>query len=314
MTTDATAAPVDPPGRWSALIVLALAMLCGMTTWFSATAVVPQLRDAWALSAGQAAWLTIAVQVGFVAGALASAVFNVADRIAPRRLMLYGGAIAALANALLLVEPGVAAAIALRAITGFALASVYPPAMKAMATWFKVKRGTALGIMVGALTLGSAAPHLVNGLGGLDWRVVIALTSALTLAGGVIAEYVGSDGPFERLAERYQRIDQRLVAEPGLAERHDIFPGLGDPLCIARGGRLVFIAERHAQFLVQRLSPDLWARQVQQHWDIWGQDHSDQACSSDADCPDASASAATPPSIAAIRSSNTAHVGFMILV
>ena len=197
MTTDATAAPVDPPGRWSALIVLALAMLCGMTTWFSATAVVPQLRDAWALSAGQAAWLTIAVQVGFVAGALASAVFNVADRIAPRRLMLYGGAIAALANALLLVEPGVAAAIALRAITGFALASVYPPAMKAMATWFKVKRGTALGIMVGALTLGSAAPHLVNGLGGLDWRVVIALTSALTLAGGVIAEYVGSDGPFD---------------------------------------------------------------------------------------------------------------------
>ena len=198
MTDAPAAAPLqDPAGRWRALVVLASAMLLGMTTWFSATAVVPQLRDLWALSPAQSAWMTIAVQLGFVAGALTSAVFNIADRVPPRRLMLYGGAGAAVANLLLLAGPPIAIAIVLRAITGFCLASVYPPAMKAMATWFKVKRGTALGIMVGALTVGSAAPHLVNGLGGLDWRTVILATSIMSLAGGLVAEYLGRDGPFD---------------------------------------------------------------------------------------------------------------------
>ncbi|MES1929118.1 major facilitator superfamily protein [Salinisphaera dokdonensis CL-ES53] len=187
----------DPPGRWRALIILASAMLLGMTTWFSATAVVPQLRDLWTLTSAESAWMTIAVQLGFVVGALTSAVLNLADRVPPRRLMLYGGAGAALANLLLLAGPPVVLAILLRAVTGFCLASVYPPAMKAMATWFKIKRGTALGIMVGALTVGSAAPHLVNGLGGLDWRVVIFATSVMSLAGGLIAEYLGRDGPFD---------------------------------------------------------------------------------------------------------------------
>ena len=191
-------APIqDPPGRWRALVILASALLLGMTTWFSATAVVPQLRELWVLTSAQSAWMTIAVQLGFVVGALTSAVLNIADRVPPRRLMLHGGAGAALANVLLLAGPPVVLAILLRAVTGFCLASVYPPAMKAMATWFKIKRGTALGIMVGALTVGSAAPHLVNGLGGLDWRVVILATSLMSLAGGLIAEYLGRDGPFD---------------------------------------------------------------------------------------------------------------------
>lgn len=110
--------------------------------------------------------------------------------------MLYGAFGAALANLLLLTTSSAWLAIPLRAITGACLAGVYPPAMKAMATWFRYKRGTALEVMVGALTLGSAAPHLVNGLGGLDWRVVIVATSVLTLLGGLLAEYIGSDGPF----------------------------------------------------------------------------------------------------------------------
>lgn len=191
-----TEQPQDPSGCWVGLAILATAMLLAMTTWFSATAVVPQLTQAWDLTAGQGPWLTIAVQLGFVVGALGSALFSLADRMSPRRLMLYGAIGAALANLLLLTASSVWIAIPLRAITGACLAGVYPPAMKAMATWFRYKRGTALGVMVGALTLGSAAPHLVNGLGGLDWRVVIVATSVLTLLGGLLAEYIGSDGPF----------------------------------------------------------------------------------------------------------------------
>lgn len=167
-----------------------------MTTWFSATAALPQLRDLWQLSDSAAAWLTIAVQAGFVAGALTSAGLTLADIVPPRRMILLGAIGAAIANALLLLADGSGFAIPLRLVTGFFLAGVYPPALKSMATWFRAGRGTGLGILVGALTLGSAAPHLINGLGGVDWRVVVATTSGLTVLGGVIAEAAGSEGPW----------------------------------------------------------------------------------------------------------------------
>ncbi len=186
----------DPPERWSALRRLALAMVLAMSTWFSASAVLPQLRADWSLSNSQGAFLTIAVQLGFVVGAVASAALNLADLVPPRRLILIGTTGAALANAGLLLADGPGLALPLRFVTGVFLAAVYPPALKAMATWFRRGRGTALGVMVGALTLGAAMPHLVNGLGGVQWQVVIATTSVLTFAGGLVAEYAAKDGPF----------------------------------------------------------------------------------------------------------------------
>ncbi len=186
----------DPTGRWPALGVLALAMVASMATWFSASAVLPQLREVWGLSTGTAAWLTIAVQLGFVVGALISAVGNLADVVPARRLMLLGALAAATCNLGLLISAGATTAIAFRFLTGAALALVYPPALKAMSTWFRQGRGTALGVMVGALTLGSALPHLVNGLGGADWRTVIVATSVLTVAGGLLAGFAFHDGPF----------------------------------------------------------------------------------------------------------------------
>ncbi len=186
----------DPPGRWRALAVLAVAMVMSMATWFSASAVLPQLRDQWGLSTTAASWLTIAVQLGFVVGAVASALLNLADIVAPRRLILAGSLAAAAANLGLLLASGAGIAIALRFLTGIALAAVYPPALKAMSTWFRAGRGTALGIMVGALTLGSALPHLVNGLGGVSWEAVIVTTSLLTVTGGLIAGSVFHEGPF----------------------------------------------------------------------------------------------------------------------
>jgi MFS family permease len=185
----------DPPGRWAALALLAVGVLLAMTTWFSATAVVPQLRAEWGLTSGAAALLTVAVQLGFVAGAVVSALLNLADLVRPRRLVLVGAGLAATANAGLLAADGLALALPLRFATGAALALVYPPALKAMATWFRQGRGTALGVLVGALTVGSATPHLVTGLGGLRWELVVATTSLLTLAGGALA-VVGRDGPF----------------------------------------------------------------------------------------------------------------------
>lgn len=194
--TDAPASPDDPAGRWSALVRLASAMVLSMTTWFSASAVLPQLRDEWVLSSTAGSWLTIAVQLGFVVGALASAALNLADLVSPRRLMLLGALGAAGANLALLASSSPETAVPLRFATGLFLAGVYPPALKSMATWFRRGRGTALGVMVGAITLGSALPHLVNGLGGVRWQTVIVVTSALTVVGGLLAEVVGRDGPF----------------------------------------------------------------------------------------------------------------------
>jgi MFS family permease len=192
------AADVDDssgPGGRTALLLLAVVLILGMTTWFSASAVIPQLRNDWDLSTGTGAWLTIAVQLGFVAGALISTVFNLADIVPARVMILVGAAGAALANLGLLAADGAALAIPLRFLTGAFIAGVYPPALKLMATWFRRGRGTALGILVGALTLGTALPHLVNGLGGLEWRTVVVTTSLLSLAGGILALAV-KEGPF----------------------------------------------------------------------------------------------------------------------
>jgi MFS family permease len=176
--------------------LLALALVLSMSTWFSASAVIPQLRDEWALSAGSAAWLTIAVQVGFVIGALASSMLTLADVLPPHRVVFAGSVGAAAANLGLLAAEGVATAILFRAATGLFLAGVYPPALKLMATWFRQGRGTALGVLVGALTLGSALPFLVRGTGGVDWRPVIVVTSALTLIGGAVALAAVPEGPY----------------------------------------------------------------------------------------------------------------------
>src|SRR5215467_3445758 len=192
----ATQMETDPAGRWHARVALAASSVLSMGAWFSASVVLPQLRALWHLSAGVGAWMTISVQLGFVAGCLLSASLNLADLVRPRRLMLIGGCAAALINGTLLLCGGPAGALPVRFLTGASLAFVYPPSLKAMATWFRRQRGTALGTLVGGLTLGSAMPHLLNGLGGLDWRVVIVGTSVLTLIGGLVAEIGTTDGPF----------------------------------------------------------------------------------------------------------------------
>jgi MFS family permease len=182
-----------------------------MSTWFSASAVIPQLREEWSLSTSEGAWLTIAVQLGFVAGALLSSALTLVDVVAPHRVLCAGALGAAAANALLLAVGGPGGAIPIRFATGFFLAGVYPPALKLMATWFRSGRGTALGVLVGALTVGSAAPFLVNGAGGVEWRTVIATTSLLTLAGGLLAFVAVPEGPYPFPRATFAPRQARLV-------------------------------------------------------------------------------------------------------
>lgn len=198
------------------LAVVSLAQFLGMTLWFSATAVTPLLVEQFDIAPDHTAWLTMAVQAGFVAGTLLSALGNVADIMNARTLMFAGSLAGALANAAVIVAPGTATVIALRFLTGASLALVYPPAMKIAAGWFKDRRGLALGLLIGALTLGKAFPHLLTAMFGGRWRESMLLASGLAVVGGTLVlafvrdgPYVAATAPFDRHAIR------RILASRG---------------------------------------------------------------------------------------------------
>jgi MFS family permease len=193
-----------PLGQARALAAIAGSQLLVLTLWFSASAVAPQLEQEWQLSSGEATGLTLAVQIGFVVGALVSGLFSIADIVPARRLFVVAGLAGSLVNALLLfLGPGdTVSAFGFRFLTGVALAGVYPSGLKVMAGWFQRGRGMALGVLVGALTVGSAGPHLIRGVG-FGWQGVIAGASVLALLGTIILGVLVKDGPFETTPSRF---------------------------------------------------------------------------------------------------------------
>ncbi|HEV8584174.1 MAG TPA: MFS transporter [Methylomirabilota bacterium] len=184
------------PERWRQLAALSLAELLALSLWFSASAVLPALQRDWDLGAGGSAGLTVAVQLGFIAGTLASALGNLPDVVSPRHLMAASAVLGAVANAAVaLWVDSLGPAVVLRFVTGLAMAGAYPPAMKIMATWFRDKRGLAIGILVGALTVGSAVPWLIRGLTTLPWRQTLLAASGLALLAAVVVVGLVREGP-----------------------------------------------------------------------------------------------------------------------
>lgn len=180
-----------------ALALVAFALLLAMGLWFGVSAVAPQIAAEWRLTEAQSAWLTLSVQLGFVAGTLLSALLNLADVIRPRHLFALCALLGALANLLLAsVVASLSVAIALRFLTGVFLAGVYPPGMKIIATWFRTGRGFALGVLIGALTLGKASPYLVNVFGSGNWRVNAGIASLFAVLGALIVWRFVEDGPY----------------------------------------------------------------------------------------------------------------------
>src|SRR5712675_2350168 len=166
-----------------ALFLLSLAQLLAMSLWFTGTAVIPQITILWHSDLALGSWLTIAVQIGFSLGAITFAVFNIPDVFSPIKVLVVSAIAAAAANAAFAYAAATPLpAILLRGATGFFLAGVYPVGMKIIAGWFQRGRGLALGVMIGALTVGSAVPHAVNSIGGIPWRGVVLFGSGLALA------------------------------------------------------------------------------------------------------------------------------------
>lgn len=185
------------------MTLLVLAQMCAMSLWFTAAAIMPDMIREGALDATRQALMTSMVQAGFVAGALAISVTGLADRYDPRLIVAVCSLAAAAANALLLVASiGSDAAIAARFATGALLAGVYPVGMKIAAGWGLKDRGTLVGILVGALTLGSAASYFAAFLGQTDWRSVVIVTSLVGGVGGLLVFGAGL-GPHHARAPRF---------------------------------------------------------------------------------------------------------------
>jgi MFS family permease len=167
-----------------------------MSLWFAASAVTPQLRAIWGLTTSEAAWLTTIVQLGFVCGTAIAALLNLPDLIPAARLFSGAALLGAAANAAILAAPGYRTALLLRFLTGFFLAGVYPPAMKMAATWFRAQRGLAIGVIVGALTVGKATPYLVRAIPRVGLRPVVLTASTGAVIAGIIVALGYRDGPF----------------------------------------------------------------------------------------------------------------------
>ena len=202
-----TAPVAEPPGRWSQLAILAAAVLLASSPWFSGSAVAPSLTTEWGLSGLDTALLTVAVQLGFVVGALTVAITGAADVLPARVLIGVGAAIAALANlgfALLATDLG--SALPWRALTGFGVAAVYPVALRHLAGWFRAQRGLAVGVLVGAITGGASLPHLFRAIGDMsavDWQPVVIAASVAAIVGGVIGLAGVREGPLHIGAQRF---------------------------------------------------------------------------------------------------------------
>jgi MFS family permease len=208
----------NPGSRWRALAYLSLAELFALSLWFSATAVLPALSREWQLGDGGRAGLTIAVQLGFIIGTLLSALANLPDVYSPRMIMAVSAGIGAIANgALALWVDSLGPALALRAVTGVCMAGAYPPAMKIMATWFREGRGTAMGILIGALTVGSATPHLIRGTTDLPWRETLLAASLFALVSCAIVIVLVKEGPYRFPTARFDiRMAGAIFRERGL--------------------------------------------------------------------------------------------------
>ncbi|TNE33904.1 MAG: MFS transporter [Alphaproteobacteria bacterium] len=181
-----------PPKKWPSVLLLAICEVLAVSLWFSATAVVPVLRDEFGLGGLQASLFSSGVSIGFVCGTLLSASLGLADRIPPKIYFSIATLTAAAANAaIVLTDPTSSLVIVLRILTGLCMAGIYPIGMKMVSTWAKGDAGLLVGLLVGALTVGSAAPHVLNllDLSGHDWRTPILASSILAVISALLIPF-----------------------------------------------------------------------------------------------------------------------------
>ena len=184
------------PQRWAVALIVCAQWL-GTSLWFSPNSAADDLMQAWQIGPSQFAWLIAATQAGFITGTLYLAYSGWADRYSTSRIFAMACVLGAVINAMLAAAGnGFESGLVLRFAVGICLAGIYPLGMKMIVGWVGSKSGSALGLLVGMLTLGTALPHGVRALGAsLPWQTVIQVSSVLAVAGAALVYFLG-DGPY----------------------------------------------------------------------------------------------------------------------
>ena len=199
------------------LSLIAATQILGLSVWFSSSAVLPSLVEEWGITVHEAAWLSMATQVGFVVGAIAASMTGIVDRFRPH-LVLGVSALgaAALTAFFTLGVSTLDTAVAVRFLLGICFAGIYPPGLKLTASWALINRSRAFGLLGGCLTLGSALPYLLNAIDGVHWQVLVGATATACAGAGILSLTSIRPGPH---LETSKRIDLhyawRMFRQPG---------------------------------------------------------------------------------------------------
>ena len=182
------------------LTIIVFAQFCCTSIWFASNGIMDELVRNFQLPMSSLGHLTSAIQFGFITGTLIFALLTIADRFAPSKVFFVCALLGAVTNlAISLESNSLGSLIGLRFLSGFFLAGIYPVGMKIAADYFEKGLGISLSLLVGALVLGTAFPHLLNGLElGLSWKTVLQVTSILTVLGGLLMFVLVPNGPYRK--------------------------------------------------------------------------------------------------------------------